>query len=51
MFGELCVAIIPHLMGFNLSDEKRQKYETLYLDLKAESAVLARSCEGISSVR
>lgn len=51
VFGELCGAIIPHLTSFNLSDEERQNYEAQYLDSVEESAVLARSCEGISSVR
>ncbi len=51
VFGELCGAIIPHVTSFNLSDEERQNNQAIYLDLKAESAVLARSCESISSVR
>ncbi len=51
VFGELCGAIIAHLTEFNLSDEERRDLEARYRDLKAESAVLARSCEGISSVR
>jgi hypothetical protein len=51
VFGELCGAIIGHLTEFSLTDEERQGYEAQYLSLVAESAVLARSCEGISSVR
>ncbi len=51
VFGELCGAIIPHLTSFNLSDEERQKYEVRYMESVEESAVLARSCEGISSLR
>ncbi len=51
VFGELCGALIPHLSSVILSDEDRRKNQAMYLDMKAESAVLARSCEGISSVR
>ena len=51
VFGELCGAAIPHLTVFNLSDEERQNYKARYQDLKAESAILARSCAGISSAR
>ena len=51
VFGALCGAIIPHLTEFNLSDEERQNYETRYRDSVAESTVLARSCEELSSVR
>ncbi len=51
VFGALCAAIIPHATSFNLSDEERKNNQAIYLDLKVESAVLARSCEGISSVR
>ena len=51
VFGELCGAIISHLTSFNLSVEERQNNQAIYMELKAESAVLARSCEGISSVR
>ena len=51
VFGELCGALIPHLSSLNLTDAERQKNQAIYRELKAESAVLARSCEGISSVR
>lgn len=51
VFGELCGALIPHLSSVILSDEDRRKNQAMYLDMKAESAVLARSCEDISSVR
>jgi len=51
VFGELCGALIPHLSSAILSDEDRRRNQAMYLDMKTESAVLARSCEGISSVR
>ncbi len=51
VFGELCGAIISHLTSFVLSDEERRDNQAIYLELKAESAVLAHSCEGISSAR
>ncbi len=51
VFGELCGAIISHLTSFVLSDEERRDNQAIYLELKAESAVLARSCEGISSAK
>jgi hypothetical protein len=51
VFGALCGAIIPHLSTINLSDEERRNNQAIYLELKAESAVLARSCEEISSER
>lgn len=51
VFGALCGAIVPHLTSFNLSDEERQNSQAIYRELRAESAVLARSCEGISPAR
>lgn len=51
VFGELCGAIISHLTAVNLTDLERQNNQTIYQELKAESTVLARSCEDISSVR
>ncbi len=51
VFGELCGAVISQLTSFNLSDEERQNNLAIYLELKTESALLARSCEDISSVR
>jgi hypothetical protein len=51
VFGELCIAIIALLVEQTLTDEERRDLEASYWELKAESAVLTRSCESISSVK
>lgn len=51
VFATLCSADVSPIVAGNLLKDERQKYEPQYLDLAEESAVLARSCEGISSVR
>jgi hypothetical protein len=51
VFGELCIAIIALLAEQTLTEEERRDLEAEYWELKAESAVLARSCEGISPAR
>ncbi len=51
VFATLCSADVLPVVSGNLSEEVRQKFEARYRNLAAESAVLARSCESISSVK
>lgn len=51
VFGELCIAIIALLAEQTLTEEEQRDLEVEYWKLKAESAVLARRCEVISSAR
>lgn len=51
VFATLCSADVLPIVSGNLSEEVRQKFEARYRNLAAESSVLARSCESISSVK
>ena len=51
VFATLCSAEISPIVSGNRSEEERQKFEARYRNLTAESTILARSCEAISSVR
>ncbi len=51
VFGERCSAISVLLVEQTLNDKEPQDLEAEYLQVKAESAAVAQSCEGLSPVK